>query len=321
MFTLFKIIFKILKWAFVSLIVVLILASIIPYFFNLKNADAAEKPYANSYFFNYENTSYHYQLAVPKLIKHKILLIHGFSASTFSFRNNIESLLQQNCLVLAIDMPAFGYSDKTENANYSDVSKINAINKLLEKINSENKNSDAWIVLGHSMGANTSAQLASVFPGQVKALIWIDGAAIPIKNSQFQKLALYPPLLKWADVVLEKKYLNFNSFKELLSSAYSQEADSVAVNGYLEPFKKQGSGSAIFRMFANSGNVIVNDSVLALKPKLVIWGKNDQWIPFSKIQQDLKGNIVLIEDAGHCPMETHASLVNDYIIQFLKTMK
>ncbi len=311
------------KWLFIILICVIVILSITPYFFSNHLKDAPQKPFENSYFFTHHNTKFHFRLFVPKHIKHKALLVHGFSASTFSFRNNIDTLTDSNTLVVALDMPAFGYSDKSESANYTDSNKIQAIHSLLNQIDNHSNNI-SWNLIGHSMGAVVIGKYASIYPLQTKSLIFIDGLPFNQTHSSLQNLALYPPLLKWANVILEKKFLNFQSFQELLSSAYNQPADSQSTMGYMLPFETKNSGSAIFRMAAQSGYAIVNDSIINQTPKLIIWGAQDKWIPVESCIDYLKkinSHSLIINDAGHCPMETHAPEVNAAIINFISKLE
>lgn len=317
-----RIIVRFFKWLFIVLISIFFILSAIPYFFSNHLKEAPQKPYDNSIFFSYHNTKFHFRLFVPKQIKRKGLLIHGFSASTFSFRNNIDSLLNNNTLVVAMDMPAFGYSDKSEDANYTDTTKIQAIHFLLQQIDRVSPEKK-WHLIGHSMGGVTISQFASAYPQQTQSLIYIDGLPFSQAHYALQILAVYQPLLKWADVILERNFLNMQSFQELLSSAYSQAADEESVNGYMTPFKTQHSGSAIFRMAAHSGYATINDSTLNQLPKLIIWGKNDQWIPLENASKNLtKPNTqsLIIKDAGHCPMETHPSEVNTAISNFISNL-
>lgn len=310
------------KWLFIVLISVFLILSIIPYFFSNHLKEAPSKPFENSYYFSYNHTKFHFRLFVPKHIKHKALLIHGFSASTFSYRNNIDSLLNNNCLVVAMDMPAFGYSDKSEQANYTDTTKIQAIHFLLNLID-KSCNTNKWHLVGHSMGGVVIGEYASAYPQQTESLIFIDGLPFSQTHSILQSLALYPPLLKWADVVLERKFLTIQSFQELLSSAYSQPADEESATGYMKPFETKNSGSAIFRMAAHSGYGSINDSILNNLPKLIIWGKNDQWIPLENAAENLKKphtQSLIIEGAGHCPMETHSKEVNSAITNFISKL-
>jgi pimeloyl-ACP methyl ester carboxylesterase len=220
-------------------------------------------------------------------------------------------------------MPAFGYSDKSEQANYSDSNKISAIHFLLNHID-KISNNQKWNLVGHSMGGITVGEYASAYPQQTQSLIFIDG--LPFKRTEhsfLQKLILYPPLLKWSDVILERYFLNQTSFQQLLSSAYSKDADSISYLGYMKPFEIKGSGSAIFRMGANYSYPSINDSVIDATPKLIIWGNKDQWVPIMSAFDYLKKpntETLTIGDAGHCPMETHSFEVNSAITNFISKL-
>ena len=319
-----KFIKKFFKWLFIIFALLFFILSIIPYFFTNHLKEAPTKPFGNSYFFEFNHTKFHYRLFVPKHIEHKVVMIHGFSGSTFSFRNNFDSLINRNCLVVAIDMPAFGYSDKSEYANYTDSNKINGIHFLLKEIDNH-CNSKKWQLIGHSMGGITIGRFASKFHEQTQSLIFIDGLPFEqVEHSILQKLLLYPPLLKWADVILERNFLSQSSFNQLLSSAYSQDADSISTNGYMKPFETKESGSAVIRMGADFSYPKFNDSIINALPKLIILGTNDQWVPIMNATDYLKKpntQSLIIDGAGHCPMETHPDKVNTAITNFISKLE
>lgn len=319
-----KFITRFFKCLFIVFVCTFCILSILPYFFSNHLKEAPTKPFDNSYFFKYNNTTFHFRLFVPKHIKHKALLVHGFSGSTFSFRNNIDSLLKNNTLIVAMDMPAFGYSDKSENGNYNDSTKIQAIHYLLSQIDKLSNNSK-WHLVGHSMGGIVIGEYVSAYPQQTKSLIFIDGLPFEQTTHSFlQKLILYPPLLKWSDVILEHYFLNQTSFHQLLTSAYVSDADSISCNGYMKPFEIKGSGSAVIRMGANYSYPFINDSIINTIPKLIIWGANDKWVPIiSAVDYVKKPNTqsVIIEDAGHCPMETNPKEANKAITNFISKLE
>ena len=318
-----KTIKRIGKWLLIVVGSTFILLSVLPYLIQDNLSEAPIKPFPNSEYFIFNNTKFHFKLFIPKQIQHKVVFIHGLNGSTFSFRNNIDSLLSINALVLLIDMPAFGYSDKNPAANYSDTNKIQAIHFILTKIDNFT-NTNGWNFIGHSMGSSVIGQLASAYPKQTRSLIFIDGIPFMTHYSFFQKILLYPPLLKWADIVIRKITFKKNTVKKLLSSAYHKEADDESAEGYLKTFKIKNSGSSIFRMFADIGHSEINDSIINSLPKLIIWGKQDNWIPIqvgSKYFNKPRTRTLLIENAGHCPMETHCNEVNHAITNFISKLE
>ena len=86
----FSLIGKIFKYTFYFLIILFIFLSIVPYLFPLSNtlSSAQKEPYDNSKYVTFSNNFMHYRVFKPDTIENKIVLIHGFSGSTFCFRNN-----------------------------------------------------------------------------------------------------------------------------------------------------------------------------------------------------------------------------------------
>ena len=315
---------KFFKILFVFLVSIFILFSFLPYFFSVETKELAanEKPFANSNFITVDKTKFHYRVWIPKnKATRKVLLIHGFSGSTISFRKNIDTLVKLGALVVAIDLPAFGFSDKSDTANYAIEKTFKAINQITSLYDSACN--EKYTVVGHSMGASVAGVYASNFPEKIKSVVLIDGA--PFQNPGGGWLAKilfgYPPLKRWANVLCKRYFATPDKFKELLSSAYGEPADSSAVNAYLYPFCYKNSGSAIFKMATAENNFEFNAAVFKSQPLLVIWGKNDNWLPiglFNKFIKNFPGaQTYLVDNAGHCPMETKPEEVNKTLAAFI----
>jgi 2-hydroxy-6-oxonona-2,4-dienedioate hydrolase len=299
--------------------IVLLLFTCLPYFLpvNTKQVAAEQYPYENSHFIISNKTKFHYRVWQPDTIKHKFFFIHGFSASTFSFRKNIDTLVKNGTLVIALDLPSFGFSDKSDTADYTVKNVFRAINSILDLYSGKIPD---WNFAGHSMGAAVSGLYSSNFPEKISTLTLIDGApfssdkAVGFGNS-FLKC---PPLLRWADV-MARHLTSKASFSKLLSSAYSCKADSESVKGYMIPFEYKYSGSAIFRMAAAQNDFAVNEENLKKVNKTIIWGTYDKWLPVSGMRDFLKKypetKGYLIRGAGHCPHETHPLEVNKILLK------
>lgn len=314
---------KLLKIILIGIVSFFALLSILPYFFSpeTKELKANEKPFNNSHFVIVNKTKIHYRVWVPSgKINHKVFLIHGFSGSTFSYRNNVDTLVSLGTLVIAMDLPAFGFSDKSDTANYSADNTFEAMNQIIYLY--DTICAERFVFVGHSMGASLVGLYASNFLNHVKSAILIDG--VPFETPKggwfFKTLLSYPPLLRWANVLNKFYFAKSDKFKELLSSAYNQPADSVSVNGYLLPFTYKNSGSAIFKMATANSAVSFNKEALKKIPLLIIWGKQDTWIPIQTKERFIKefseAKTYVVANAGHCPMETKAKEVNELILAF-----
>ena len=302
------------------IVILFLLFTFLPYFFPVetKELTANEKPYDNSNFTVINKTKFHYRVWQPKdgVVKHKVLLVHGFSGSTFCYRNNIEALTKAGALVIGIDLPAFGFSDKSDSADYSLDNVFALLNNLTDKFNSTCN--EKYTIVGHSMGATVAGSYASNFPERIRSVILIDGAPVEFgEPSAFGSMIKYPSLGRWADVAVKNLFGNTEKFTELLSSAYSCQADSASANGYMRPFLYKNSGSAIFRMAGANTKVHLHKEALEKLPLYVIWGSDDKWLGIKLMRRFLqqypmtKGRI--IKGAGHCPMETPPKEVNEVL--------
>jgi len=304
---------KILKISGYTILVLFILFCGLPYLFPAQEAmEIPAKPFVNSNFIVVNKTRIHYRVWKPDSVGYIFFFVHGFSDSTLCFLKNIDILQKNNCLVVAIDLPAFGYSDKGDTADYA-MENVFSIIDTLTGLHA--KPGQKWHWVGHSMGASVAGTYAAVNPEKVLSLTLIDG--VPVKVDKAigfgNSLLKFPPLLRWADVVAAEMS-NFETFKGLVNSAYACIPDSEAVNGYLQPFLYKGSGSAIFRMAAMQKGIDFKEDNLDHFSVNIIWGSKDTWLPIDGmrnfLQKHPKARGSVINGAGHCPMETHYREVN-----------
>jgi pimeloyl-ACP methyl ester carboxylesterase len=298
----------------------------LPYLFPVNQAtlNPNHLPYNNSYLDTINGISLHYRVFNPTdSIKGNIFLVHGFSASTFCWRNNYDTLIRNGFRVVAVDVPAFGYSDKRTHFNNSTTERSKAFYKLINKIDSEHK----WNLMGHSMGGGIVCTMAAMFPNKTQSLIMVDGVGGNIKKSKrnilVSALLCNRFMYRISEAVLHNYFLKPKQFKKLLSSAYSGEASENAVSGYMDPFRLKNSAAAIFSM---SGNSFETEEVNIEKinsPILLFWGTKDTWLPKSQGDNFKKRfpqtKYIQLENAGHCGMETQSGVFNSYLISFLNS--
>lgn len=113
---------RILRWTGIILAVIFLLLSIIPYLIPVKplGGDRHELVYANSEFLDLDGVEIHYRIFNNKADKAgNVLLVHGFGASTFTWRHTAPYLQDENFLVVAVDLPGFGLSERRKGLNHS----------------------------------------------------------------------------------------------------------------------------------------------------------------------------------------------------------
>jgi 2-hydroxy-6-oxonona-2,4-dienedioate hydrolase len=278
--------------------------------------------FENSHLTEINGIQLHYQLALPETEKKgNVLLIHGFSGSSYNWRHQLEFLSNQGYLVLAVDLPAFGFSDKKSNFNHSNTNRAALLKELYETIAPGEK----WIVTGHSMGGGTAIYTAAIEQQSIEKLIVVAGAYSDRMTSSlaFMKYIFrFPVLHRWAEVVGKHFFYNLEKFVELTSSAYGRPATEKEAWGYLKPFTIKNSATSIIKMGAYLEREQAIDLSSDIKiPTLIIWGEQDSWVPIEfgrKLESKIShADFFVIQNAGHCPMETHPDIFNEKLMEFL----
>jgi pimeloyl-ACP methyl ester carboxylesterase len=234
-----------------------------------------------------------------------ILLIHGFGGSTFSFRELAPKLAASGHRVLAIDLPGYGYSERKP---FNETA-ASALWTLLER---EQANT-TWCLLGHSMGAKLAGQMAALKPNHVRAIAYVDGS--PFLSSERRKKwfsnsgFMRKTMVKW----VETFYLNEKKFTTVLTTAYGRKPTASEVEGYLTPLLIPGTADAVFGGYAKKWSEDTQPQQVQSIPSLIIWGGQDKWIKLDvgKVLAEKLPNakILVVDAAGHCPIETHLDAV------------
>ena len=102
------------------------------------------------------------------------ILIHGFGASTFSWREVMPELAKTS-RVIAFDRPGFGLTDrpiKWRDFNpYSSESQVELVISLMDKLGV-----DKAILVGHSAGGLVALNTALKYPKRITKLVLVDAA-------------------------------------------------------------------------------------------------------------------------------------------------
>ncbi len=280
-------------------------------------------PFENSRSSLVEGIKIHYRIwPVPAEERRgSVLLIHGFSGSTFSWRSNAPVLQQQGFEVIAVDVPPFGYSDKSSGINGS----VTFRDQLMANWLNQEFGSRSWHLVGHSLGAAIAQAMALRFPHAMNTLVIVDGAVFgKLEPSVRKSTLLCFGLVRNAAAGLARLfYLTSNKIEKLLTSAYGRQPEKAEIDQYLAPLRLKGAPKAILAVSACSHEVFTVDSRTLSIPVLAIWGEKDTWVPLPSRKAildkipDLK--LEVIGGAGHNPMETHEKDFNRILLDFLKS--
>jgi len=284
-----------------------------------------KNPFRNSHLLEVDTVMIHYRIwmSATQPAKGKVLFIHGFTGSTYSFRKNYDSLVSAGYDILAVDLPAFGFSDRGTSINHSQSHRAELIWKLIDFV--YHGDTGQWNILGHSIGGAVAEAVALMRPGRIRSLTFIDAMFFD-KNNGVMNVNLSQSrnrqLKKFYVDYVGRYLLTYNHMAGFLESAYGKKPDSSDVTGYMMPLRMPETAEAFLSTFTNCKEVVqLNSGNLKNIPVLVVWGSKDSWLPPGSVKVIKsfvpQAEIHTIEGAGHMPMETHPVEFNRILQEFL----
>ena len=267
-------------------------------------------PYENSRYIMIDGAELHFRFWFPEPGQHRgsVLLIHGFSASTYSWQAAAEHMQAMGFEVVAIDIPPFGYSDKSPRLNQSNTARARHVRNFLEQAFPGRK----WHISGHSMGGAIAQAFALMYPEQLHSVTFVAGALFSsVNENQVRGRGILSawPVRNIAGRFARSYIITPGRVENLLESAYGKPPGREQVQAYLKPLKIPGTATAILASSRNSTEILSLQASELDVPSLAIWGTRDRWVPFEsrKDALDMMPGIEIqrIEGAGHNPQETH----------------
>jgi pimeloyl-ACP methyl ester carboxylesterase len=267
-----------------------------------------------------------------------VLLLHGFGGSTFTWRDNIDSIAEAGYRVIAFDRPPYGLSDKSTEIDYTSDYYAGLTASLMDALDIQTAS-----LVGHSAGGGVIASFAATYPERVDALVFVAGAVAiegevfagrdeqnedqsPFGNLAGAVARLNPdsPLAKAAVRAL----ITPDTFAGILTSAYYNQTVVTAevIAGYQRPLQVEGWEGAFLKLFASrqGSEPLKPEAITAFTmPTLIIWGEEDTWVPLEAGER-LKelipaAELIVYPEVGHLPMEENVEAFNTDVIAWLET--
>lgn len=250
-----------------------------------------------------------------------VLLLHGFGASTFTWRHVIPELAQTH-RVIAVDLKGFGQSDKPFDERYSVLDQAELLAQLIE-----DKDLRDLTIVGHSFGGGVALRLAldanDRLGGRIVRLVLLDSIAYPQQIPVFFRL-LDMPLVSQVGVRMVPPSVQT---RVALQIAYHDDSkiDPEQVEIYAAPLKTAAGKHAIVQ----SARQIVPEDIDTLPeryktitlPTLILWCDHDRIVPLEvgiKLRRTLPNSTLkLVEECGHMPQEEQPESTLDLIQSFL----
>jgi pimeloyl-ACP methyl ester carboxylesterase len=254
-----------------------------------------------------------------------VLLLHGFPASSFQYRELIPRLADRY-RVIAPDLPGFGFTEVPAARNY--FYSFDALAKTIEAF-TEALHLKKYALYIFDYGAPTGLRIAMAHPDRVTAIVSQNG------NAYEEGLGdAWAPIRRyWSD----PSAANRNAIRGALTAEgmrheYSvgmPNSDVVAPESYtLDAALLARPGNVdiqldLFLDYANNVKLYPKFQEYfrtSKPPMLAIWGKNDLYfIPpgAEAFRRDIPNATVQFLDTGHFALETHLAEITTAMRDFL----
>lgn len=230
-----------------------------------------------------------------------LLCIHGIFSSLHTWLD-WSDILSDEYRVISIDMPNFGitgpHPDGMTKHLYSDF-----LNTFTDALNIQQCS-----MAGNSLGGWMSYEFAYRYPEKVDKLILIDSAGFLF----IPPLALMGMGIPFAGWSLNHTSLPRQLVHNLVKSAYAQpqKLTTTVLNRYYDIMRRPGNlnaGARVIAYIRNRGGFDTSYLDNIQQPTLVMWGKQDKWIPCGHLQKFAAriptAETIMYDDCGHLPME------------------
>lgn len=277
--------------------------------------DDADRQGAPGSFIRLSKGIVHYQIAGPESAR-TVVLVHGLATPYFIWDNTFQVLVDAGFRVLRYDHYGRGFSDRpavTYDRNLYD-------QELLELLQQLDIKPPVYLV-GESMGSGVATIFTDRHPDLVAKLALIAPVGFPVEESLAIKLAKVPILGDYLMAVFGDKVI--------LAGVKEAFVDFENLPQFEEKFKVQLRYAGLQRAILSTLRYMDMNSLSETyqrvgrqqKPVLLLWGDNDQVLPFSnsdKVKQAIPHlEFHEIAGAGHNLGYEFSDTVNPLILDFL----
>lgn len=225
--------------------------------------------------------------------------LKGFGSSLHTWEPWAQDL-SKDMRVIRIDLPGSGLSSPDPAGDYSDTHTIQIILGLLDQLGVAKTS-----VIGHSMGGRIAWTLAAMHPERVSKLILISPDGFASQGFEYGKPPEVPAALQLMRYTLPKWLLRMNLAPAYANANTMTEERSTR---YHDLMRSPGSREALL---ARMRQTVLVDPIPLLKrisaSTLILWGKEDHFIPFANSQDYQKAipmnRLFALEGVGHVPHE------------------
>lgn len=284
-------------------------------------SDAVEHS-ANSRFVNVDGARIHFQEFGDEGDP-PIVLIHGYSASTYVWRSVAPMLAEAGSHVIAVDLLGFGFSEKPRWFDYSIDSQARMVARFMDTIGIGRA-----VIVGSSYGGAVASTLALDYGERVAKLVLVDAVCNDnVKNHPILRLCSVPGVGEAiAPFLADTKAFHRHRMHKTLSPANYGLISQERVDAIVRPLAAADAHRSLLATSRNwHANRITYDAHLINQPTLIIWGEDDKVIPITDAytlhDRILHSRLVILKNCGHVPMEEKCDIFADLVTEFCRNSK
>ena len=232
-----------------------------------------------------------------------LLLLHGVCASLHTWDGWVKEL-KGSYRIIRFDNMGFGLTGPAIDPEYT----IQRYVKFLDAFTTALK-LKKFSIAGNSLGGYISWNYALSYPEKIEKMILIDSVGYTEKLPGLMKLATFPLLRPLVRKMMPRALLH-----KAVTQVYGdkKKATPRVKKRYFELAMRKGNKNAWVDIFVEMKKQAKNRNLsMRIKdirvPTLVMWGKEDLWLPVSHVprwRKDLPGaKYIVYEGIGHVGME------------------
>ena len=246
-----------------------------------------------------------------------LVLLHGYMASTFAWKDVFDPLSQQ-FRVIAVDLKGFGFSGKPD-GDYTRRAQGDLVVQLLDHLKI-----DRAILCGNSMGGEVSMNAAVRHPDRVSALILVNSGGRHGQWRQFDlaerdRVAGHRPGADVAGADFRFDWCATDCASDFYDNSIVTDEQVAA---YYRPLKTRDGQRAAYLAHAQGAiNPIEPEINKIEQPTLIIWGAEDELIPLEagrRLNSLIAGSrLVVFDKCGHVPQAEMPERFADEVRSFV----
>ena len=248
-----------------------------------------------------------------------VLLLHGFTASNFVWKEVLLPLAQAGFRVIAPDLVGFGFSGKPKDGEYTIDAQARTVVGLMDSLGLGRAS-----LVGSSYGGAVAATCALDYPERVERLVLVDAVINDhARRRPLLRLAAAPVI---GDLLSPLMLGSRRLVRSQLTKGYAPENrhlfDEERATAHHRPLVAAGTQRAALATLRRwRAGRVEEEAHRITQPVLLVWGETDPEIPLEhgrRLNRALPDSrLRIFRRCGHMPMEERPREFAEVLTDFL----